>query len=61
MSNAQLCAGGCGLKEDIDHLLLSCDFFVKIWFDNNNWLCFVTVQLTHITYHLHQFGSQGDY
>jgi len=24
--NIQFCSSGCGLQEDVDHLLLSCDF-----------------------------------
>jgi len=34
--NAQLCTGGCGKMEDADHLFLSCEFFLKFWYNISN-------------------------
>jgi len=34
--NTDFCWGGCGCEEDIDNLILTCDYFGKIWLDIYN-------------------------
>jgi len=59
--NAQLCVGGCGIMEDINHLFLSCDFFGKIWIGISNWLGFTTVHPKHVADHFLQFENLGGF
>jgi len=59
--NAQLCAGGCGNPEDVNHLFISCEFFEKISFDISNWLGVTKVHPTHVSYHLLQFRALGGF
>jgi len=59
--NAQLCPGGCGKIEDIDHLFVSCDVFGKIWLGIYNWLGLTTVHPKHVADHLLQFEHLGGF
>lgn len=59
--NVNLCVGGCGKSEDIDHLFLFCGFFEKIWYDIFCWPCFTTVHHVRIADHLLQFENLGGF
>jgi len=59
--NAQLCVGGYGKLENVDHLFLSCDYFGKIWNCSLQWLDFSMVQPEHAINHLQQFESLCDF
>jgi len=36
--------GGCGLQEDSDNLILTCDYFGQIWYEIFNWLGVVSAK-----------------
>jgi len=59
--NAQPCVFGCGKMEDVDHLLLSFDYFGKIWNGILQWLDFCAEQLKQAVNHLQQFESVGGF
>jgi len=59
--NSTSCSGGCGSQEDIDHLLLFCDFYGHILYEIYNWLGLVSVTTAHINYHIIQFRSLGGF
>jgi len=59
--NAQLCMVGRGMLEDADHLFFSCDLFGKLWYGISHWLRFHTVFPEHVSDHLYQFGTLGEF
>jgi len=57
--NDQLCTGGCGITEDMDHLFAKCDFFSRILYLVSHWLDFVMVSHETLLDHLAHFGGLG--
>lgn len=55
----QLWVGGCGSNEDIDHLFLHCNSFGTIWSLISHRIGYDTVNQTHISKHVLQFGHLG--
>jgi len=59
--NVDLCVGGCGKPDDIDHLFLSCEFLEKIWYDISSWLSFTTIHPACVADRLLQFENIGGF
>jgi hypothetical protein len=59
--NDQISSGGCGLNEDRDHLLGTCDFYGNIWKEVSFWLGFSTVAQQYLLDHFIQFASLGGF
>jgi len=49
------------MLEDADHLFFSCDLFGKLWYGISHWLRFHTVFPEHVSDHLYQFGTLGEF
>jgi len=57
LQNNGLCSDGCGVKETVNHLFLSCLVFVSLWHLVLQWLGMHYVCPYIIIGHVIQFGS----
>lgn len=53
----QLCLGGCGWVEDVDHLFINCSSYGSIWPMVLHWVGINIVYPAHIIDHLLQFRN----
>jgi len=53
--NDNLCVGGCGLIETMDHLFIGCESFGSVWFLLCHWLGFSFVPPGSVKDHYSQF------
>jgi len=59
ISDAQICAGGCGLSKTTSNLFLHCNFFGSIWNHILRWLGVVAVLPNEAAGHFYQFSFLG--
>jgi len=58
--NDQLCTGGCGCIEDMDHLFVACVFCGNIWYLIYDWLGISSITYLNLLLHLHHLCGLGD-
>lgn len=60
-TNDKRCVVSCGVHEDKDHLIVTCDFFGRSWPIIFNWLGFSTTSQGTILKHILQYGGLGGF
>jgi hypothetical protein len=54
-NKAQLCVGGYGSYEDVDHPFTRCEFFGTVWILVSQWIAFSTIHPACLLDHFLQF------